>query len=66
MPAADSRWVSKEKEIDRSGEIDNRRRRTHHPARSIPQRREDIFRCELFGARNACVVSSKGMQLVRI
>ena len=66
MPAADSRRMSKEKEIDRSGEIDDRRRRTDRPARSIPQRREDIFHRELLGARDTGVVSSKGMQLVRI
>jgi len=66
MSAADSRWVSKEKEINRAGEISNRRRRTYDPARSIPQCRENVLHRELFWAWDACVVPSERMQLMRI
>ena len=58
--------MSKEKEIDRTNKIDNRRRRTDDPARSIHQRRENIFHRKLSWARDAGVVPSKRMQLVRI
>jgi hypothetical protein len=58
--------VSKEKEVNRARKIDNRRRRTHDPAWSIPQGREDVFNRDLFWARDARVVPPKRVQLVRI
>jgi len=58
--------MSKEKEVDRARKIDDRRRRTYDPARSIPQRRENVFHRGLFWAWDARVVPSKGMQLVSV
>ena len=58
--------MSKEKEVNRARKIDNRRGRTHDPARSTPQGRKDFFNRDLSWARDARVVAPKRVQLVRI
>ena len=58
--------MRQENPVDRAGKIDNRRRRTCQPERTITQRGENILTSERGRARHARIMAAKSMQPVRV
>ena len=63
---ASSKRMREEKEVNRANKIDNRRGRTRYPQRPLVKHRQNISNRQLAWSRNARVMASKCVELVRV
>src|ERR1700693_245045 len=58
--------MREKEEVNHTHKIDNRRGRAHHPARTIPESRENVRDRQFVRSRNTCVMPAKRVQLMSI